>query len=457
MAKQNRNTVVDFERLRKKRQRLATAKRLLMLAGIALLVCLVMLVNHFLVEENFTARISDWVSGFGGSGYPVALPGGVIRSVSSVGNNLALLNDTNLYLYNGRGKQVGNFRQMSEQTVLLTSDDRMLTYDQGAKKYELHSRSKTLHSVTDLDYGIITAALNDRGDYAIVSSSKQSMCEVNVYNRHNENIYTYYYANNVVSAAAVSPRGIAMTVGWVNTQGGVLVSGLEFFQLSMEKPSATLELYDQLVLRITYLNNDRIAVLTDQAYLIIGVDGQIQHQYAFGGRQLLAVENNGQQTLLLLEDAETRQRDLVLLDANLEEQAVQTTEEKIADIALSSRRIYVLWEDAIRTYTLKFALDEEEPVQYVSEIQLVGSKLYYFDREEIRVFGQAAQTPAVDTAVSLPESSAGDAGSLLPGRSMAESSALPEEASVSSADEALPGQAGASVAETLPSAGEEAA
>lgn len=395
---------VDFNRLRRRRRRATTARRLLLLAGVMLLVLGALFLNNILVEQSVTTRLSDVVQGFGGTGYPIPVPGGIIRGVQGAGNDLAVLNDTNLYIYSRKGKQVGNVQQMSDNTVLIATPSRLLTYEANAKRFSVHSRSKTLLQM-DTEYNIFAADMNDHGDIAIVSSAKKSICEITVYNKKFEDIYGYSFANNLVSTVSLSPRGEMMATGWVNAEDGVLQSGVEI-HLFAEGTGviASCLLPDSLILDVQFLEQDRVAVLTDRQYLILGTDGTIRYTYNLE-EELTAVERAGRLTLLLCEERETQTRKVILLDSELKEKAVIVTADKVLDFALSSKRVYLLGEDGIRTYDHTFTEQAFEPVQHAWRIQLAGGKLYYLTREQICVLGQTEKEEA-PSGESAPASGA---------------------------------------------------
>lgn len=403
-AKPKGNKVEDFNKLRKRRQRVQTIRRLLILVALTAAVAGAVFLNNVLVEQSVTTRISDFLGSFGGSGYPVPVPGGIIRDVGGVGDHLTVLNDTNLYIYSPKGRNVFNIQAMSDNTVMLTGDDRLLTYDVGAKKFAVHSRTKTLME-KELEFGIIAAGMNRRGDFALVTSSKQAICEIVAYNRKQAAIYHCSLAENLVSSVSISPKGTMMAAGWLNgSPEGVLQAGLNIYQFSNDEgPVATLTLADQLILDVRFYEEDRIGILTDREYLIAGADGSILSRYDLAGRQVAGIEVEGRLTLLLCENKDTRERELILLDGDNEEKATFSTDEKILDIALNSRRVYVLTEDNIRVFSHLMELQEVEPVQFVSRIQLVGGRLYYLDREEIWVLGMNREEESSDDEDSAAE------------------------------------------------------
>lgn len=379
---------IDFGKLRKRRQRAALVRRLLILAGVALVVLGLVALNNYLVEEGFTVHLSDMVQSVGGSGYPVPLPGGVIRSVKRTGDHLAVLNDTNLYILSAKGKEVGNFQRMSTNTVLLSTPDRLLTYDEGAKRFVIHSHSRVLLE-QELDYGIITAAMNNRGDYAIVSSAHQFICEINVYNKKFQHVGVFKLAENIIHTVGLSPKGNIMAAGWAGSSDGVLYSGVTIYRLDVpqeDSERATFELSEDLVLDLWFADENHIAILSDRQYAVIDTAGDLVHSYSFGERNLLASRREGSAVLLLLEDRAERRQEVVVLDGDLNERGVYTADGGVQDVALSARRVYILEDDVIYTYDHRMQPTSQNPaypVQKATRIAYAGDRLYYLTREEI--------------------------------------------------------------------------
>lgn len=420
MAKQTarptrRDNSIDFNKLRKRRQRAALARRLLVLSAVAAVLLGAVALNSYLVEEGFTVRLSDMVQGMGGSGYPVTLPGGMIRNVRGAGDHLAVLNDTNLYIYSPNGKQVGSFQRMSSNTVLLATPDRLLTYDEGAKRFVIHSRSKMLLE-QDLDYGMIVATINDHGDYAIVTSANGFISEIKVYNKKFLSMGTFSFIEHIVHSVALSPKGAVMAAGWASTRDGVLYSSVRLYRLDIPQEEAkavaertTFELPDNLIVDMWFIDEEHIAILGDRSYTVIDSAGSLVNSYSFGERRLIASEHQGKTVLLQLEDPIERRQDVVVLDADLNERGVYSTESVVQDIALSPRRVYILEGDVIYTrdhHMQPTSQNPEFPVPHAGSITFAGDKLYYLTREEI------CQLPRqLEDSSSLSESSSeGESG-----------------------------------------------
>ena len=387
---------VDFNKMRKRRQRTQTLRRLLALAAVMAGIAGVLALNNLLIEEEIPTRIGDVIESFGGSGYPVAVPGGIIRDVKNVGDNLAVLNDTNLYLYNAKGKLLNNIQQMGETGVVRTSASRVLAFDAGKKRYGIYSKSRQLLEQT-LEHGIINAAINDRGDYAIVSSSNQFVAETYVYNRQNTEIFYWSSADHLVLDVAISPKGDRMAV-------------IFRFDSDKEEDVQRLELSDDMLLCVDFPESDRITVLTDKRYVVLDSHAKEKGSYQFGEKHVAASETYGRDILLLLDSRDNKAKEVVLLGADGRERSSTTLEKPVRDMALARDRVYLLTEDGIITYTYKMQLKSKHDERGIRVIHSIGSKLYYMTEEEILVLGAPrnadAQSSAPEASVSetLPAS-----------------------------------------------------
>lgn len=400
------NRAINFEKLRKNRQRMATLKRLLILAAVMAAAGAVLLINRIFVEEGLTTTLSDYAESLGGDGFPVDVPGGVIRGVGSVGKNLTVLNDTNLYIYSPKGKVVNNVQRMTDSGVGLASDSRLLTFSVGDKGFAVHSLSRELHSAS-LEYGILCGDLNEHGDFALVSQVKQFASKTTVYNRRFEEIYSWS-SPEYVTNVALSPNGDRMVANCIGGSGGVMESMIYLFRFSeeIEQAQAVLTLPAHLVLDLKFPEEGRVAVLTDRQYLILDADGAQKHSYDFGDRQIIAMEQWERQVLLLFKTADGKRYEIVLLDANLHEKARMEISGEVRDMALSRDSIYVLSSAGIGVYDMEFKLKSKLNKRNIMHMHLVGAKIYYLTLDEICELSQSELTATANAGGASSQTAA---------------------------------------------------
>jgi hypothetical protein len=384
---QKQNRAIDFDKVRRRRRRLAALKRLLGLMCVFALLYAGLLFYRYLVELGFSTRLDDIRASFGGTGFPAELPAGQSHIVKNIGNSLAVLNDTGLYIYNPKAKLIRTVQRLGIYSAAVASKDRLLAYTPGSKSYAVHAVSRELFSA-ELEFGAICGDINDNGDFAITAPTKQFPAKVSVFNNRFEELYTWS-SPEYVSEVSLAKDGSGMALNVLSGSGGVLESLIYLFDFaeSREQAEVALRLPGELTLDIFHRENGDVAVLTDKQLLIMS-GGKKTRGYSFGGRELLACEP-GAEHFLLLQDAGEGRQSLALLDANLNERATKTLAANARDIALSRDSVYVLGAEGIEVYGLALEPKARLSAKGISAIHPVGGQLYYLTENEIRALSPA--------------------------------------------------------------------
>lgn len=375
---------VDFEKARKKRRLAYTAKRFLVLGLIMLAVAGVIVLNNLLVEQGVSVRVNDLIESFGGTGFPTDLPGGIIRDVKNIGKNLAVLNDTNLYIYSPKARIISSTQEMSETTVLLANSERALTFNTGSKRYRIHSSSKLL-AEKEAEDSILAASLSNHGEYALVTSPTRFVAMVTVYDRNFEPFFYAYSADNHITGVSVSPKGDMMVTSGVNTEKGMLKSIITFYRFTLKEEVSTLTFEDSLILHLGFYGDDRVAILTDREYIITDSSGKILYSYATGNEPVTAIRLYKGEALILTENREVRISEITLLDDKCAERWRVTASGNIRGIELGQKKAYILDDSGVSVYNRSGDLINRLDMRGISKIYLVGDKLYCFTQSEITV------------------------------------------------------------------------
>ncbi len=372
----------DFEKLRKRRRRIRLIQRISALAGIVLLFAGILSLNDILVSGGTLARLRDFVGGLGGGGYPIAAPGGTLREVGALGGDVAVLNDTNLYIYNDKGKEMLSLQRMSENTVMLAAGGRVLTYDIGGNSFLLHTRQTRLLEGSH-DQPLEAMALSESGGYALASPSNQYAAQVTVFNGRFEQSFQWL-SNELVSALALHAAGDTMAAACLGATGGVLESAVCLFSLDYDRELARVAFPDELILELNYMG-DALGVLTDRGYHVLGAAGERLASHSFAGEQLLLARFTGGYAVFLCENPEARTQRLLLFDAAGQLLATFSPDSRVRDIALGES-VYLLTDSEIRRLDPQLQSEGSLPAGGASRILLAGDKLYAFTAEEIRQY-----------------------------------------------------------------------
>ncbi len=248
---------------------------------LALLVAVVML--GVLLWRNWDnlapASLTEWLDrtvtgGDGGDGYPVDISGDSVVSMQVFGNNVALLTDTSLLVYNSSGALTVDRGHTFADPLLCTGGEYMLVAELGGNRYTLHSKKEAVRDGT-ASGAIVSAAVSDNGQVALVTgSSKSYMSEVLVFDRKGNKIFHWYSADLLVADVAFSPRQKEIAVLGFSAVGGDMRSTLHVFSLSgkEEGPTHTYRATGAMMTVLHYFDNGRVAAVGDTAVWVYDPD-----------------------------------------------------------------------------------------------------------------------------------------------------------------------------------------
>ena len=379
---------MDFQKLRSRRRRGIFLKRLIILGVIVAAVFMVMSLNTFLVAWQFPTQVTSFLQGFGGPGYPIQLPGGALRDVKAIGNDVAVLNDGNLFLFNRNGREMLSVQRVNESAILLAGGNRLLTYSVGSTGFQLYLHGQLL---LEGEHGnpILSAALGERGNYALVSSSIQHVSEVMVFDEQFEQRFGWG-TRELVVFVDLDPRGTGMAVGSVGTRGGELRSTVSIFDITVDDEPVQVDFPDELILSLAYLGHAQIAVITDKGLRVLdAASGNLLGRYDLAGERIALSRVSGEQILLYIEDPQYRQMRAVLFGGRGQELGRASLEMEARDMQVGARGVYIL--TAVGVQRFDHAMSPQGKIERSGMLRLLlaGNVLYYFSEEEIGVLAQS--------------------------------------------------------------------
>lgn len=225
------------------------------------------------------AALIEWfdrtvTGGDGGDGYPVDISGDSVVSMQAFGNNAALLTDTSLLVYNSSGAETVNRGHTFADPLLCTEGEYMLVAELGGNRYTLHTKKEAVSEGASAGT-IVSAAVSDNGQVALVTESSQSyMSEVVVFDRKGNETFHWYSADLLVADVAFSPRQKEIAVLGLSAVDGDMRATLHVFSLSGKKegPTHTYRATGSMMTALHYFDNGRIAAVGDTAVWVYDPD-----------------------------------------------------------------------------------------------------------------------------------------------------------------------------------------
>lgn len=370
--------VVDFNRARRKRRRGIFIRRVVVLAAIGGLISGAISLNHLLVGRQFSTRVVNFAQSLWGPGFPQTAPPGRIRDVRAFTGGIAVLTDTNLLLLGRGGQELPTSGQIGESTLMLVSGSRIITYTAGGSAFAVYFQNRQI-ATGETDGPIRAAALGERGNYAIVSSTMQFRSQVIVFTDRHEQHFRWDSPGELVSTIALSPGGGGMAVGSVSVSGGQMFSTVFMFNLGLEEMGESIDLHGELILSLEYTGENQLAVITDTGLRVIDTQtGQVVNSYDMSGGNPVFFRVADGRILLLYEAPEYREQTVVLFGGRGDILGSYTPEVAVRDIQIGSRGVYLLSAHGATSFDHRLNLTGEHIQGGIVRILLAGDTLYYF-------------------------------------------------------------------------------
>lgn len=371
--------VQDISEVRKKYKKKSIVKRIILIVLIFILV----LVALSFTNETVRTKVNDFFSTIsaefgGGNGFPISLAGSTPSMMTAFSNDLGVLTETNFYVYNQNGKEIGNIQHGFTNPKVVNNSSLSAVYDRGGKKLILSSKTRELMNQT-YEFSILTADLAKNGYLAVATTSQRYTSQMTVYDSNQEEILTWYSAQNHIVSLSVFSNGSGVAIGTLGGENGTLKSSLVFLSFSEEEPIATLDFPGESIYAVDYKDGGHIFVVTDKAVRVMSSTGTIEGQYDYGATNLVSFSTEGSENIALVfgDYNQYQQATIILMDQTCKKVGEIHLDEAVKDISLSHDRLAVLLQQEAIVYDMAGTEIRRSSVERSCiGIQLAGSSVY---------------------------------------------------------------------------------
>lgn len=371
--------VTNLGEVRKKKKR----KKVLRAVAVIVLILAVtygaaVVMNH----PDYMGPASLFTMFQSGGGYPVEAPGGKSKGLYTAANNLVVVNDTDLFMYNASGSQIFTVKHRMANPMAQSAGNFLLIYDRGGKSYNLYNRitpsvdGKTENPI----YAGATAA---DGTFVIASRSEDYLSQVVVYSHNGQEKYSWNYSDKMVTNVALSPSGENMAVAALYAQDGILYSQLAIYRKGELAASRSFE--NEVMCHLLFAEEDRITGITDATAFSIDSKGKMLGEYHYQGQSLSAFAATENSTALLLGSYQQNVGyDMVSLTQDMLKQSAAKVQGTVHKMCADGTSAYILAGNKFFQYDLETgALKGEVLADYVYDIVPMGKYVYAITSEEI--------------------------------------------------------------------------
>ncbi len=249
--------------------------RIVVYSIILVLIVTVLIINA-LTPTGLIEKIQNNYTASGKGEFPVNIYAQNPDDFISNGDVSFVLNGTYLELYNKNGKLVNAISHGMFNPVLEISEARMLLFDRDRYSVKVYNYSTELIE-RSFEKNVCSASIGRDGSFAVVTTSDTHNNTVSVYNKENEEVFTWNSAEYYVFDVAVSNKGDSIAVCLVNAKNGSFVSTVYILEYDSATPVWKHE-FNTLVTTITSVN--------EKYFLLSGVDSAFSIEWEGGYSEL---------------------------------------------------------------------------------------------------------------------------------------------------------------------------
>lgn len=348
---------VDSVRKRKRENpKKKTVRNAIIISAVALVLLVVSVFFIFGGGYSFSnamTNIENWFMGTdAGDGYPVGLTGSGADKMGffSENGNAYVLTDSSFTAVSLSGEEIFSHRHNCSAPGISYSNGNFLIYDMGNTSYTVGSGSDNVDKFTSIN-NINAADISKSGKYAVFTQSQDYSSELLVYNKNDELIFTYKYAENYPVAAAVSPDGKKVCAVTINENAGELYSVLAVFNLDDTEPQAQYVSTGNFITELYWEGGTLFALGNTSAISCDSYNNFVE--YKFEGSTVTAADYKDNKLFVSVSDY-NYQGSCVLYIFDGSASSVRTIEssERIEDISVYGGKISLLIKKNIHCYDL---------------------------------------------------------------------------------------------------------
>ena len=348
--------IKDIRESMRKKKRAKTVRRISLLVILLSLAVIVFINRDSLTPDS----ISNWLSGSinaggGEEGFPIKLPSGDTIALDSAGGNIVLTNQTNLYFYSPRGREIRSVQHGKKNIQSKVSGDNVLVYSVGGNAVSVETQTKTAATL-ETDNAVITGAIAKNGKFVIATESDVYTSELKVYDKNANAVFKWTPSVGVISSVALSEDASRVVAATVYTQGGKIMSGIYYFSTSKSEALFSYQLENELVLSLS-CDRSKVTGVTDAQLLEISSDGEKKGSFAFEEKRLIGAAQCSRGLAMAFRDVNDPSLSvLCVVGKEGELKAQASVSSSVVDIACSGDNIYLLTETDLLLYEASTAV-----------------------------------------------------------------------------------------------------
>lgn len=340
---------IDEYREKKRKQK---RNRILLALGFLAAALAVFLTVFFLVRNNRKSGLSDDAS------FPLSIRGEQLTDIYKVGDNLAVLTQSGLYVYDTGGSAKYDVLHGCTNPVIYESGGRLLTFDRGGTKLRVDDAGGNC-SQLNAENTILCAQIASDGGVVLITTHDQYASFIQVYDAKMNLRYRYGSATESFSMASFSPDQKHIAACAIGSSSGAFLAKVSVFDYTTEETAKTYEIADLLPLYAAYTTSSNLMIIGSDRLVLLNTDTGETTEAEYDGALKQFVCNADGITAIVTDNQLNGASTLTLFDKNGKQTASVSVPDSPLDLCISDNRVLFLGKKAVYHYDLSLELQEE--------------------------------------------------------------------------------------------------
>ena len=264
--------------------------------------------------------------------FPISIFGDSEYQVGKAGENLLVLNDSYLFVYDTDGSLEAARQHTYGGAMLQQAGDYALVYEYGGTSFRLDTPAK-MRFEKKLNDSIVFGRVSAEGEVALVTNADSCACKLLVFNAKGQQFYERDCVERISDLTFCSDGSGCIAVS-TESAGGSLKSVLHSYSFSQKEDVWTSQPLDMLAISVYNTNDGTVFVLGDTQCCYFNADGFLTGSYVYPDVLQKAAFSDGIAALVLA-NHEKRTETVVVLNGGTAAPAQRTYEKTVMDIGIA--------------------------------------------------------------------------------------------------------------------------
>lgn len=365
----------DFEKARKRKARLKTVGRFILLVLMVFVVFVLYTFRYEISSQGFGVFFSDQLALLTKqSRFPVALLDEPVQLLP-VGRRIAVITDSSANVYDPVGEVQMDDRVTGVSTLADSEGNYLIIYSRGGNDLKVKSGETELFSL-HTDEVIHTASVSKNGSIAVATASGSSS-KVTVYDKSYREALTWTTDGTTVISLELDDKGQSLAVGSVWSDGGMISSNVRTLSVITGKDIFhEQEFSDELILSLKWHADGSLTAVTDRSANTIR-QSNIETVRFDGELAAFTVMSDGSVAVVTGEYLTAHEVRLSVYTANMELKAHTDLREDIKALQESEQGLIAFTGEKVMRFDEN--LNRAASMETLGALQAsaVGNKIYY--------------------------------------------------------------------------------